>query len=50
VIVVYIGDVSVTSSTGFPLNPGQTVRLETVSAVYGITSSTSQTVGYIEIQ
>ena len=50
VIVVYIGDVSVTASTGFPLNPGQTVRLETVSAVYGITSSTSQTVGYIEIQ
>ena len=50
VIVVYIGDVSVTAATGFALNPGQTVALNVVSAVYGITSSTSQAVSFIEVQ
>ncbi len=50
VIVVYIGDVSVTAATGFALNPGQTVALNVVSDVYGITSSTSQAVSFIEVQ
>jgi len=49
-IIVYIGDAAVTASTGFALNPGETLTLNTVSAVYGITSSTSQTVSFIEVQ
>jgi len=48
---VYLGSSAVTSGTGILLRgvAGTAVTLPTTSAVYGIVSSTGQTVSYIEI-
>lgn len=48
-ITVYVGTSGVTSSTGLPLTPGQAITLPTTAAVYAIASSTSGTVGYLEL-
>jgi hypothetical protein len=48
-LTVYIGTSGVTTGNGFPLGPGANVTLPVVSDVYGITSSTSVTVGYLEV-
>lgn len=45
---VYLGDASVTTSTGFPLAAGATVGLPQATVLYGIVASTSQVVGYLE--
>jgi hypothetical protein len=38
--IVYLGGVSVTNTTGFPLGAGESIRLELVcDSVYGITNS-----------
>ena len=48
---VFVGGLSVTSSTGFkiPGVAGATLTLDTSGAVYGITASGSQTVSVMEI-
>ena len=47
---VYIGDSGVTSSTGFPLAGGASVTLPSTASVYGITSSSSATVGFLQVE
>ena len=49
-VTAFIGSAAVTAATGFALNPGQTITINVVSAVFGITASTSQTVSFIEVQ
>lgn len=49
-LTVYIGNVGVTAANGFPLAPGSSITLPVIGAVYGITSSSIQTVGYLEVQ
>jgi hypothetical protein len=46
--IVYLGDASVTTGTGYPLFPGEAVGLPTKSAVYGVAASGTQTIGYLE--
>ena len=50
ILTVYIGNAGVTAANGFPLAPGNSITLPVVGAVYGITSSSIQTVGYLEVQ
>jgi hypothetical protein len=45
----YIGDASVSSANGFLLNPGESVGIQTNSAIYGVTSSGATTIGYIAL-
>ena len=48
-VTIYIGNTSgVTVVTGLPLPPGAAMSLNTMSAIYGISGTASQTVGYVE--
>lgn len=48
--IIYLGDASVTTSTGFPLAAGSTVGLPQTSALYGIVASSTATAGFLEFQ
>ena len=48
-VTVYIGENnSVTTATGCPLLASSSLSFSTTGAVYGITASTSATVGYLQ--
>lgn len=44
-VACYIGDSNVTTSNGFLLNAGESVGLQTDTAIYGVTASSSTTIG-----
>ena len=46
--VLYIGDGSVTTSNGLRIPAGESMRLQTKAAVYGIASGASTDVRYFE--
>ena len=48
-VTVYVGLSGVTAATGAILGPGTSMTLPTVSAVYGIVATSTQTVSYIEL-
>lgn len=47
---VYLGDASVTTSTGFPLAAGATIGVPQVSALYGIAVAIGNNAGFLEFQ
>lgn len=47
-VTVYIGDASVTSSTGTPMEEGGSIDMPTTAAIYGITASGTGSVRYQE--
>lgn len=48
---IYIGKTNaVTTSTGFPINAGESYYFYTKEAIYGITASTTEDVRFIEVQ
>jgi len=49
-VTVYVGTASVTTSNGAILGPSQSIFLPMTSAFYGIISSSTQTVSYLEAQ
>ena len=50
-VTVYLGDVSVTTSNGFPLQPGEKVSMDIANgiALYGITAGTACDVRVLEV-
>jgi len=46
---VYVGVSGVTTSTGTPLDPNVCIVLNTDDAIFGITSSTSSEIRYLEV-
>lgn len=48
---VYLGDANVTTSSGFPLKPGEIIALDVSKevVVYGITAATSENVRFMEL-
>lgn len=48
-VSVYVGGSGVTTGNGQILSPSQSISIPTVSAVYGIVASSTQTVSYIEL-
>ena len=49
-VAVFIGASGVTATTGAYLGPGASINLPATSAFYGITSSSTATVSYLEVQ
>lgn len=49
-VTVYIGNAGLTTSTGYPLLPSNSISIPTTAAVHGIVASSTQTVGFLEIQ
>ena len=47
---IFLGDASVTTSTGFPLAAGSTIGIPQTSALYGIVVTGTQTAGFLEFQ
>lgn len=47
---IYLGDASVTTSTGFPLASGSTIGVPQTSALYGVAAATGNTAGFLEFQ
>lgn len=48
-VACYVGTSSVSTSNGFLLNAGESVAIPTDSAVYGVTASSSTTIGYLAL-
>jgi hypothetical protein len=47
---IYIGtSTGVTTSTGYPIPTGQSVKIYTTAAIYGVSGSASQTAAYMEV-
>lgn len=45
---LYIGAAGVTAASGFPIEPGGALTLNTQAAIYGITASSTDSVRYVE--
>lgn len=45
---LYVGAAGVTAASGFPIEPGGALTLNTQAAIYGITASSTDSVRYVE--
>jgi len=45
---VFLGGSGVTTSNGFPLEPGEAMSIESMAAIYGIVASGTATVAYFQ--
>jgi hypothetical protein len=49
-LTIYLGDINVTTSTGYPLAPGAAITVPTTGALYGVSVSGTPALAFIQVQ